>query len=295
MTEGFPKRMTHPHHMPAVNTVSVSGDVSMPGAAKPQQGRPERFPPVTVETPAQEAYYLSRGYLTAGMATELAGFSEFPKMLVHPQYVPAIAETKDARLGANGQVETFVISGTPEKFPPVTVNNTAEQERWEAKGWKAAAPPDPEAYTRAYAAPFDPSWEFKKYPMLVDGVLVQDPTLPTGRQEYPKWLGDAANGGPVGNLYEEQEMRQRLGMPPLEAQEPEEDDGPIPVGPAVFVRDAALDSLLARATKLGVDVQEGWSADQIMDAILAQMATPSAPPKNKGGRPRKNPAPLSSD
>lgn len=291
----FPKTMRHPHHVAAINTVVVSGDPSMPGAAKPQQGRPERFPPVDVMTAGQEAYYLSRGYVVAGAAQPgKADFAEWPKMLTHPEHVPATPATMDAKLNDAGKLVEFAVPGVLEKMPHVQVNNITEQRRWEAKGYCAAAEANPDAYAASFAAPFDPSFEIKQYPMMVDGVVVQDPDGPGSFQEYPKWIGGEA-GEAVSSVAEEVAARVRLGLPAMEPRAA----APKPVQAVsdegrVMQHDPALNSLLARAAKLGIDVQEAWGPDEVMDAMIAASvpATQAAPTiKNKGGRPRKNPLP----
>lgn len=277
----FPKTMKHPHHVPASIGVMAISEGGAPNNVQAQEGRPERFPPIDVMTAAQEAYYLAKGYLSAGAAVPgKSDFAEWPKMLTHPQHVPAKPATMDAKLNDQGKLVEFAVAGTPEQFPHIQVNNETEQKRWEAKGYRATSAPDPEAYAKTFAAPFDPNYEVKHYPMMVDGVVVNDPNGPGSFQEYPKWIGGEA-GEAVGSVAEEVAARERLGLPAMEARaQPVEVDEP----QAGMIANPALDAMLARAAALGVDVQEGWGPDEIMDAMLN-----AYPVKNKGGRPRKAP------
>ena len=90
--EEFPKVLYHPNATPAVN-----------------QGAPATFPPVTVESPDQEAEYLAKGYQTTPqdaqafvrsvLATKPPGyeFVEYPKWKYHA--------TKEARIVADATAD----------------------------------------------------------------------------------------------------------------------------------------------------------------------------------------------
>src|SRR5258708_8867245 len=61
----FPKVLTHPQHRPAV---IAKWDPKIKNQAEQPQGRPERFPPVTVHNLDQEQQYAAKGYAPAGKA-----------------------------------------------------------------------------------------------------------------------------------------------------------------------------------------------------------------------------------
>lgn len=70
--------------------------------------------------------------------------------------------------------------GSPDRYPPVTVNNTRQEEYHAAQGYVPAGSPNPQAWVEA-AAPVPPDY-------------VPD--------EYPKWVGDRL----VKNANEEEEI-----------------------------------------------------------------------------------------
>jgi hypothetical protein len=179
---GYPQVMVHPQHAPAV-MASTSSNPNDPDYGLP--GRPERFPPIEVHNEDQEAETRSRGYLRYGeQMPATAQYSEYPKMLSHPDHVPPTPPTKGQRM-ENGGVVTFDIPGKPGRFPDVTVHNEDEEAEWAAKGYSAPAS-DSIAYERALAAPGKPGAEWPKW---VDGVLTQDPDAPVDlSKDYPKWL-----------------------------------------------------------------------------------------------------------
>lgn len=95
-------------------------------------------------------------------------FAQYPKMMVHPNH-------RNAVLGHTYR------EGSPDVFPPVTVNNEDQEEQYRAKGYISqggnADPGHPEP--RGY--------EFREYPKFVNGVIVKSAT------EEQRLAGAAAN------------------------------------------------------------------------------------------------------
>lgn len=118
-------------------------------------------------------------------------YQEFPKSLTHPAFKPA-QKIQDAIQGGPGAPNLGF--GQPEQWSPVmwpaVIVTTPDQEaEYLAKGYVAAGTSDPAAFSTAHASPFVAGRTTSKYPMMVDGKVVQDPDLPTSNfAEYPKWL-----------------------------------------------------------------------------------------------------------
>lgn len=285
--QGYPKTMNHPRHVAAVNSVTAIA-MGGPTNVQPQQGSAERFPPVDVYDSVQEAYYASRGYHPHGAAQPLSGgHSEYPKMLFHDKYKAGTTATRDAWRDGDGAYHEVTNPGTPEEFPPVTVKNADEQASWEEKGWHEHGVSDGAAFEQALAAPYDPGHKFSEFPkMNADGTVI-DPSV-VGFHEYPKWVGD----GEVNSPAEERAARERLGMEPMAVAKPtveqivEQFEKP---------SDPAREALIRRAVNAGCEVDDTWTDDQILDALMARVQAPAEKPKNKGGRPRKSVAPPVAD
>lgn len=83
-------------------------------------------------------------------------FAQYPKMMVHPNH-------RNAVLGHNYR------EGSPDVFPPVTVNNEDQEEQYRAKGYVSKG---------GNADPGNPKprgYEFHEYPKFVNGVIVKSP------------------------------------------------------------------------------------------------------------------------
>lgn len=78
---------------------------------------------------------------------------------------------------------------TPGQLPPVTVHTADQEAQYEAKGYKRSGNSDANAFQASFAAPYRPGAELSEWPKMVDGKLVQDPSLARGPVEYPKWVG----------------------------------------------------------------------------------------------------------
>lgn len=182
---GFPQVMVHPHHRPAVLS-NVSANPGDPKYGLP--GAPERFPPIEVHNDDQEQSLRAKGYLRYGEAMpKRAEFSEYPKALHHPDHIPAVPPSKSAKFDTQtGQMVPYDVPGKPAVMPDVIVHDEDEEATWEAKGYFAPGHSDEHAFDKATAAPGKVGTEWPKW---VDGILMQDPDVPTfSATEYPKWL-----------------------------------------------------------------------------------------------------------
>jgi hypothetical protein len=189
----YPLEMHHPSFSagtPAVFAVPNDGSGQQAGTML-KKGVPGRFPPVTVVSEKDEEYHRAQGYLAKGETpVHVQGFHQYPKMLVHPDHVPGTPDEIHAEPREEGKpLKTYMVKGTPEKFPPVTVNSPEEEAEWNAKGYHMPKLPDPTAFQRSRSVPYDPHRTVNGYPRWENGVLVNDPALGnSGVKEYPKWV-----------------------------------------------------------------------------------------------------------
>jgi hypothetical protein len=152
--------------------------------------------------------------------TEPPAFQKYPMMMRHPGFQAATLGTSpDDRKGTPGQL------GTPLKFPPVTVNNTAQEEYHAAQGYIAAGNGgNPAAFVQAHVAP----------------------SFDARHQEYPKWVGDTV----VNNEAEELVAMERNEQMAAEAQaaaiRAEQEAARLAALPAEDDRLAALEAAVAK-------------------------------------------------
>jgi hypothetical protein len=141
------------------------------------------------------------------------GFLEYPKILTHPKYEPArkIADEVYEEMPNPGQpfVPAQPAQWEPEKYPPVTAKDAKDEERWRAKGYRAAGNSNPKAFSPAAVTPVGPVSE---WPKMVNGQLMQDPKIPVGPIQYPKWC-KPPTGEPVlaKNAQHEAQLRASWG------------------------------------------------------------------------------------
>lgn len=183
-----PKTLNHPHYRKSVpqKIVSMQGDVELTN----WRGDPDLFPPITVNNPEQEAFYRAKGYLAPGEPMpKSADYAEYPVMLSHPGHVDAIPDDFDIKKDTNGAIISTRIPGSPEKFPPQMAKDEAGEKVLEAKGYKRIGKADADASERAQASPFDPGFDPKEFPKMVDGKIV-DPHNTMAHDRYPMWIGN---------------------------------------------------------------------------------------------------------
>lgn len=185
-----PKTMHHPGYQKGTFKPIPGSDNGRGPAFLDYQGTPDRFPPVTVNNPDQEAQHRAKGYALYGESTMNAiAFREYPLMMNHPKYKPGVPMMAATLNGAN-QVITPEIPAIAPEFPPMIVNNEDEESAAAEKGYARPGRSDPDAAHAAISSPYDPTRVKSEYPKMVDGRMVEDPSTPSGVQEYPKWVGD---------------------------------------------------------------------------------------------------------
>ena len=269
MSETYtPQIMHHPHFAPAICNRPPPAGKPFDPAIHSNESRPARFPPLTVKTREQEEEARAKGYLLPGeVAPHVDGYFEYPKMMQHPDHVPAVEAEHIAEKLEDGTIKTSVIPGRPAKFPHVFVKDLAEEEAWTAKGYEIPTPPDPIAFSRAKAAPLPDGYAGEEWPKMVNGILMQDPNGPVDNShEYPKWVNDPdrerAMDILVNSRREENDARLKLGLEPLAMPKP-----PAPPDP---VRDA----LVQLATAKGLIYDASWSNEQL-EASLFRPTSPA--------------------
>ncbi len=164
---GYPKVMVHPGYAAAVLSTEH------------YKGSPARWPPITVYKHDDELKERAQGYLLMGepMPERRPEYVEYPMMLIHPDHVEGIPEETRARKDWEGGPIIYTkIEGRAEIYPPVVVNNSAEREVWETKGYRMKTAPDPEAYLKATATakPKHETIEPNEYPKWVQGKIVNN-------------------------------------------------------------------------------------------------------------------------
>lgn len=190
---GYPIMMHHPAYdpgQPAKIAAMNDGSGFTPGVVI-KNGTPCRYQPMSATNEAEEEALRAKGYLPKGEAPKaVEGYHAFPKMLRHPDHVEGRPDEIHAEPRTQGQpMKTYVVKGTAEKFPDVTVNNEEEESAWQEKGYAEPVHSDPQAFERLHAVPYDPDARVNGYPRWENGALVNDPGMDTsGRQQYPKWV-----------------------------------------------------------------------------------------------------------
>lgn len=290
----YPKRMVHPAYkksdpkpVPGTEIYKANGEIK----TAQYRGDPDRFPPVDVSNSDQEEQYRAKGYLPYGeTAMNVVPFQKYPMMMTHPDYEPA-TETIIEERDANGKLVRPAIPGTVAKYGPVTVTSAEEEERWTSRGYELPGKSDPDAVQASISAPYVPGRTTSEYPKWVDGKMVEDPNIPIGPQEYPKWItinGHPEGGKVVRNRSEEialvgdapddkaakaaakkaaalkaQEEATKL----LAEAEAELEDGQ-EVDPEVDERA----TLLAEAEEQEIKVDKRWSTEKIRNAVKGTKA-----------------------
>ena len=184
----YPLAMRHPSHKQAelsnagvnMSTGAVSGNA---------QGKPEMWPPVNVTNSEQEEYHRAQGYVGATEPFPEVGthYSDYPVMLYHPDYKPAVFDKTD-----------ILKRLEQEQFPPRIAASPDDEERLEADGYKRRGHADAPSFDKAYTAPGMPGDE---WPKLINGVLVEDPDAapPLPPDVFPMWVHPEQGEGRVVN------------------------------------------------------------------------------------------------
>jgi hypothetical protein len=96
--------------------------------------------------------------------------NEYPKMMQHPH----------AKRGGTVKLDPNVADrrsnwqGEPDKFPPVLVHNSDQEEQYLAQGYWTAGTSSPEAFAAANASPIPADYVSQEYPKWVKGELALD-------------------------------------------------------------------------------------------------------------------------
>ncbi len=193
------KTLRHPAYRKGVSKKLPNGD---------WQGEPDIFPPVTVNSPEQEAFHRAKGYLGPNERPASAvAYAEYPVMLYHPDFVEAVPTTIDIQI-IDGKQHQVSVAGKPAVLPPQTAASESEELALNERGYRRVSKSDPDAVQRAKSVPFDPDFSPEEYPKMVDGVIV-DPHNEVTFQKYPMCVGDQI----VNNAAEERAARAKQKMP----------------------------------------------------------------------------------
>lgn len=307
----WPKTMTHPNYVKGKVTEIRGVDANSGRPFVDYQGEPDMFPPVYVKNPDEEASCRARGYFLAGETPPPPPeWAEYPVMLVHPKHVDAI-EPQHIPVKTDAGISITIIPGTPEVLPPRQANSAEEERALEEKGYKRTGIADPDAVRTAHASPNAAGRKVQKYPMMgKDGKIIDPHAQTSGRQEYPKWIGDKIVNNPVE---EEALTGERIpGAHPSEfcviCGDEIMDDDPAGEGPKGKYHLAhmaeppkALEIDVAVGSKSVQDprVEVRWSKDrgaEVKDAMTEAGMDPDAPfGRKKDGSPKKRPGRAKAD
>lgn len=192
-------------------------------------------------------------------------YQEFPKTLSHPAYRPA-QKICDALPGGPGSPNFGF--GQPEQWspamwPPVMVTNEDQEAQYLAKGYVPAGVPSPQAFSTAHASPFVAGRTVSKYPMMVNGVLVQDPEMTSSvSSEYPKalWTQDKSEQVFVNSEAEEKAFKARC--QPVVAAEV------VPPELKTLQKDADIQQLRAELDAKGIPYDKRWGVKKLTVALI---------------------------
>lgn len=269
----FPKMLYHPAWSvgtPAKTEKDPQGRVIGVGA----RGVPCRYPPVTVVDEDEEGRYRAAGYMGQGEHATLAKYSEFPKMLVHPDHVDAVPDAIDMKKDDDGNLVRLVIPGKPEKHPHVFVKDADEQAKWEAKGYELPGKMDPVHAVDARVDHIE-GYQPEQFPKMVNGKVVDPNAGRGGPNEYPKYVD-----GQIVNSYDEEMVLKAPEDPQAIAErvaadkaarraallaELDELDGK----PAEPIQNDTRGSLIAEAKARGVKFHHKWSLEKLQEALKA--------------------------
>jgi len=280
----YPKTLYHPAFNPGKPAKPLSGQDLIDGKEQ-EAGIPARFPPVTVKTQKDEDYHRAMGYMGQQESHVFAAYSEYPKMMVHPDHVDAIPDEIDAKKEENGSITRIVKPGRPEVHPHAFVNSEEEEEAYRAKGYELPGVFDPKTAADLRVNHIE-GYEAEQYPALIDGNVVNPNAAAGGPDEYPKYV----NGTIVNSYAEEMALKgpedpEAVAKRDADAKaarraellaELEALDGAAPIDAAALAADIGeatkpgdRETLLAEAKAKGIKVHHKWSLDKLQEALKA--------------------------
>jgi len=95
-------------------------------------------------------------------------YEDYPLMMTHPSWRPSQVTITEA---SGSKVTAF---GTPDAFPPVTVNNADQEEQHAAMGYVRRGKADPSAWAHLTASAPPVDYVPERFPMWVNGVLCEN-------------------------------------------------------------------------------------------------------------------------
>jgi len=193
----YPKNLYHPAYNAGIAGKPLSAVEILEGKAA-VSGTPCRYPPVTVRNEDEEDRYRATGYMAQGESPVIVGFSDYPKMLRHPDHVDAVPDAIDMKKDDDGNLVRLVIPGKPERFPDVFVNDAEQEQVWLDKGYDLPGKVDPRAAVDARVQHIE-GYEPEQFPKMVAGKVVDPNAAKGGPNEYPKFV----DGQIVNNRAEE--------------------------------------------------------------------------------------------
>ena len=139
-------------------------------------------PPITVTSVGEEDHWKRMGY----EPPKSAAFSNYPKMLWHPDHEPArmVSEAQhgppvssDSPHAASASLYSYVPAvWEEERFPPVIARNAEEEALFAAQGYLPDGESNAEAFAKAQNAPA-PEKDFAEYPKWATPPWGGDPVL----------------------------------------------------------------------------------------------------------------------
>ena len=96
----------------------------------------------------------------------MSGFQEYPKMMVHPHAVAAVLSTIFP-LGYKPRDGERELTGSPARYPPVTVSTPDQQGEYEAKGYIAEGGNDVASFNEAMSGK-PTHYKYDEYPKWVN-------------------------------------------------------------------------------------------------------------------------------
>jgi hypothetical protein len=226
-------------------------------------------------------------------------YREYPKVLNHPHFQPAIV-SDDSERGA-WQTGYNAPAGRAAQFPPVTVNGPDQEEYYVSRGYTPGTTTAPEEWQRRMVAPrIGPQVDYPRF--NPDGSVDYGPAgPPVVDKDYPKWVTLADGSQAIAQSAEHEAqlcpprepteaeiaaelaeieakaaaLRAKLGRPdprPEYPPAPPQFDGTPVIDAALRAERSGKDRLIADAAELGIKADRRWSERRLQAAIDERLA-----------------------
>lgn len=211
----------------------------------------------------------------------MSEFEKYPMLMAHPQYRAATVTPIEGTgvLNNEGIEVRQDMQGTPERYPPVQVNNEDQEAYHAAMGYRPAGKSDPAAYAQAVAeTPVDRVID--EFPKWVGDVLVnsaeEEAALPRQHPDVqalvarleaakpPAFVspGDVEDVDVYALLAELAALKAELGKT--------DDDFPKEIGPPPFVTPGDVEALRKEyKARFGKRPYNGWKAEVLLQKLAA--------------------------